>query len=146
MAGSNQIQNPTGAFGVTDLESQLFHINAEAVASAAISGCKVVAIGTDGKIATAATDGTPSLAVGIAQRSIAINKVGSFVVLGIAENVPAAGAVAAGDILKRSVTTAGFVSATISSADGEAIGVAINASSSNTVDVWVFPAKVGATA
>lgn len=145
MAGSNTIQNPAGAFGYTDLESQLFHINAEAQASAAIVGPAVVAIGTDGKIAAAATDGTPSLALGIAQRSIAINKVGSFVVLGIAENVPANGAVARGDLLKRSVTTTGAVAATAAPADGEVIGVAINASSSNVVDVWVFPAKVGTT-
>lgn len=146
MAGAAQIQNAAGAYGQTDLEAKLFRIEAEAVTSAAVTGPAVVAIGTDGKIATAATDSTAALCIGIAQKSIASGKVGGFVVLGIAENVPAAGTVAAGDILKRSATTAGYVSTTTSAADGEVIGVAINASSSNTVDVWVFPAKTGATA
>lgn len=146
MAGAAQITNPAGAYGVTDGAQKFFRIEAEAVASAAITGPAVVAIGTDGRVATAATDSTAALCIGVAQSSIASGKVGSFTVLGHAENVPAAGTVAAGDILKRSATTAGYVSTTTSAADGEVIGVAINASASNVVDVWVFPAKVGATA
>lgn len=145
MSGAAQVTNPKGAFGYDDLESKLFRLTAEFEASAAITGPAVVAIGTDGKIAAAATNGTASLSVGIAQRSIASGKIGSVVVLGIAENVPANGAVAAGDLLKRSATTTGAVAATNAPADGEVIGVAINASASNVVDVWVFPAKVGTT-
>jgi len=92
------------------------------------------------QIASAATNGTASLAVGVAIKDAAANGRAKVVVYGIAENVPAAGAVAAGDILKRSATTAGYVSATASPAAGEAIGIAINASSSNAVDMWVCKA------
>jgi hypothetical protein len=140
--GEKQITNPAGAFGQTDLESTLFSIGAPFKASAAIVGPACVAIGTDGQVATAATNGTAHLAIGIAQRSIASGKAGNVVVLGICENVPAAGAVAAADLLKRSATTAGYVSATATPAAGEVIGIAINASASNTVDVWVCPSKV----
>lgn len=143
--GSKSLTNPALAFGYTDMQNNLFSIEAPMLAAADISAPRVVAINTAGGVATAATDGTASLTIGIAPRAIASGQVGGVVVLGIAENVPAAGTVAAGDILKRSVTTAGYVSTTTSAADGEAIGVAINASASNVVDVWVFPAKVGAT-
>lgn len=139
------INNPGLSYGYTDFQNNFWSAEAPFKTSAAITAGKVVAIGTTGLVATAATDGVAALAIGITPRAIASGKVGSVVVMGIAENVNAAGAIAAGDILKRSATTAGFVSATAAAADGEVIGIAINASSSNTVDVWVFPAKVGTT-
>jgi len=43
---------------------------------------------------------------------------------------------------RRKSSTAGYVAATATPAVGEVVGVAINASSNNTVDVWVLPAKV----
>jgi len=137
MSGSKIINNPLGAFGVTDLQNQLPSLEGEFKASAAITAPKVVAIGTDGQVATAATNGTASLCVGVAIKDATSGGRAKVVYYGIAENVPAAGSVAAGDIVKRSVTTAGYVSATASPAAGEVIGVAINASSSNTVDIWV---------
>jgi hypothetical protein len=67
MSGSAQITNPNGAFGYTNLETKLFRTEAEFKTSAAIAGApQVVAIGTDGTIAPAATDSTASLSVGIA--------------------------------------------------------------------------------
>ncbi len=135
------ITNPAGAFGYTDLQTKLFSIEAPVLASAAVAAKRVVAFGTDGSVATAATDSTASLALGITNDAIALGETGGAVVFGIAENVPCAGAVAAGDILKRSVTTAGYVSATATPAAGEVIGVALAASASSTVDVWVVPAK-----
>lgn len=137
MSGSKTVNNPLGAFGVTDLQNQLPSLEGEYKASAAITAPKVVAIGADGQVATAATNGTASLCVGVAIKDAALGGRAKVVYYGIAENVPAAGSVAAGDIVKRSVTTAGYVSATASPAAGEVIGVAINASSSNTVDIWV---------
>lgn len=134
------IENPSGAFGYTDLRTQLWAQEAAFKASAAISARRVVAIGTNGQIATAATDSTASLAVGIAQDAIASGATGMVIVQGIAEDVPCDGTVAAGNLLKRSATTAGSVAATATPAAGEVIGVAINASSSNTVDVWVTKA------
>lgn len=140
MSGSKTVNNPLGAFGVTDLQNQLPSIEGEYKASAAITAPKVVAIGTDGQVATAATNGTASLQVGVAIKDATSGGRAKVVYYGIAENVPAAGSVAAGDIVKRSVTTAGYVSATASPAAGEAIGIALNASSSNTVDIWVCKA------
>lgn len=137
MSGSKIVNNPLGAFGVTDLQSKLPSLEGEFLASAAITAPKVVSISTAGSVATCATDATASLAVGVAIKDAAASGRAKVVTYGIAENVPAAGAVAAGDLLKRSVTTAGYVSATATPGVGEAIGVAINASSSNTVDVWV---------
>lgn len=136
MAGRT-ITNPQGAYGYTDLETQLYTEVATFKAGGVVTEKAVVAIGTAGAASVAATDGTASLVVGIAQDAATTS--GSFLVVvgGVAENVPCAGTVAAGDVLKRSVTTAGMVSATATPAIGEAIGFAINASSSNVVDVWV---------
>lgn len=141
MAGKS-VTNPGGAFGYTDLATLGYQQTAPMRTSAAVVGPACVSIGTAGAIATSATDGTASLVVGIAVDSIASGKDGQVVVNGLAENVPAAGAVAAGDLLKRSVTTAGYVSATATPVAGEVVGVAINASSSNTVDVWVRPSAL----
>lgn len=137
MSGSQTITNPNGAFGYSDLRTKMFSLSAEFLASAAVAARRVVAVGTDGRVATAATDGTASLVIGIAQDAIASGDTGDVIVYGIAENVSADGAIAAGDRLKRSATTAGYVAATATPAAGEVIGVAINASASNQVDVWV---------
>ncbi len=134
------IENPADAFGYTDLATKLVSLEAPFKADAAVTAKSVVAIGTDGNVATADTNGTASLAIGVASNAISSGKVGNVIVYGVAENVPCAGAVAAGDLLKRSATTAGYVSATATPAVGEVIGVAINASASNTVDVWVCKA------
>lgn len=141
MSGAKQINNPVGAFGYTDLQTQLHSQEAEFQTAGAIAGApQCVAINTTGKVIESATDSTASLTVGIAVRNAASGDIVGVVVQGIAENVPCDGAVAAGAILKRSVTTTGSVAATATPAAGEAIGFAINASSSNTVDVWVCKA------
>lgn len=131
------LTNPMGAFGYTDLTTTQWQLCSEHKASAAITGPAVVAIGTDGQIATAATDGTAGLAIGIAVKSVASGSAGLVVVAGLAENVTAEGTIAAGAIVKRSATTAGAVAATATPGVGEALGVAINASAGGTVDVWV---------
>lgn len=140
MAGK-VITNPGGAFGYTDLQTKLYSQTAPFVTSAAITGPAVVAIGTDGSIATAPTNGVAALTVGIAKDSIASGQAGLAVIHGVCSAVPCDGAVAAGDLLKRSATTAGRVATTATPAAGEVVGVAINASASNVVDVWVVPGK-----
>lgn len=135
--GTPTIVNPNGAFGYTDLQTGLGSLQLEFKANAAVTAKRVVSITTAGKVAISATNGTASLTVGIARQAIASGDTGQVIVFGIAEDVPCDGAVAAGDRLKVSVTTSGSVSATATPAAGEVIGVAINASSSNTVDVWV---------
>ncbi len=141
MAGTKVITNPTGAFGYTDLETQVGATTFDFVATTNMVGPRCVAVNTTGTaVAVAATDGTASLVVGIYQQASALaGAVVQVVTGGIAENVPCNGAVAAGDLLKRSVTTAGYVAATATPAVGEVVGTAINASASNVVDVWVRP-------
>jgi len=136
MAGTRQINNPHGFGGDTSLKAKLPQKYEEYVASAAVTVSRVVAIGTTGQVAVAATDGTASLVVGFAVKGAsAANGLVTVQTGGVCENIPCNGAVAAGDIVKRSVTTAGYVAATATPGVGEAIGVAINASASNTVDV-----------
>lgn len=131
------IHTAQGQFGYSDLRTALWAQEAQFQATAAIVARNVVAINTLGQVATAATNGTASLAIGISQDAATTSGDCTVIVLGIAENVSCNGAVAAGDLLKRSTTTAGYVATTNTPTAGEVIGVAINASVSNTVDVWV---------
>jgi hypothetical protein len=134
MAGKRTINNPHG-FGDTGVGFPT--TEDEYVASAAVTAARVVAIGTTGRVAVAATDGTAALVVGYAPAGA--TAAGGLVKVktgGIVENIPCNGAVAAGDIVKRSATTAGYIAATATPAIGEALGVAINASASNVVDVF----------
>lgn len=135
-----QITNPGGAYGYTDLQTKGYALLAPVKASAAITAKRVCSIGTDGTVAMAATNGTAALQIGISQTAIASGANGQVIVVGIAEDVPCDGAVSAGDPLKRSVTTTGSVAFAVTNTTvrGEVIGMAINDSSSNTVDVWVF--------
>lgn len=140
--GTPTIVNPNGAFGYTDLQTKVGSLQMEFKTSAAVTAIQCVSIGTAGTIAESATNGTASLVIGIAPEAIASGDTGNVIVFGLAENVPCDGAVAAGDLLKRSATTSGSVAATATPAAGEVLGVAINASSSNTVDVWVCKSAV----
>lgn len=131
------IPNSLGAAGDTSLESKLWNSVWSCKTSAAVTAKRVVSIGTDGRVATSATNGTASLCIGIATRGAASGSVALVVHAGMCENVAADGAIAAGDLLKRSTNTAGYVMATATPAAGEVVGVAINASASDVVDVWV---------
>lgn len=135
------INNPNGAFGYTDLATKGFQLTGNFKASAAITGPAVVAIDSALEIATAATDGTAALTIGIIQGSAADNDTVPVVLMGVAENVPVDGATAQGALLKRSVTTAGRLAATATPVAGEVVAVSLAASASNVTDVWVFPAK-----
>jgi hypothetical protein len=136
MAEGN-IHYAAGQFGYTDLRTQLWAQEATFQSTGVIVARNVVAIDTTGKVATAATNGTASLAIGISQDAATTSGDVSVIVFGVAENVSCNGAVAAGDLLKRSATTAGYVATTGTPTAGEVIGVAINASTANTVDMWV---------
>ena len=135
------ITNPSGAFGYTDLEQTQWRLSAPFLTSAAVATKTVVAIGTDGKVATAATNGTAALAIGVTATAISSGYTGNVVLAGVVTGVTAQGAIAAGDVLKRSATTAGAVAATATPATGEALGVALAASSGGTVTMWVFPGR-----
>lgn len=133
---NKQIINPLGAYG---LPAEVSSEPSEFKASATIATtAPVVAIGTDYRVATAATDGTASLAIGVTLEAGIAGETVEVVTHGLVKAVPVAGAVAAGDTLKRSVTTAGKLSATATPATGETFGIALAASASNVVDVWVL--------
>lgn len=128
------INNPLGVAGLTaDFPQSASPYGT----SAAVTAKRVVSVGTNGLVAVAATNGTASLQIGIARDAIASGAAGLIVERGIVTGCGADGAIAAGDRLKRSATTAGFVAATATPAAGEVIAVAINASASNVVDVYV---------
>lgn len=143
MAGLKQITNPLGAFPPSGLTaasaSDPGQIVQELQCSTTVTATAAVALSTTNtyKVAAAATDGTASLVVGIAITSGVSAGTCDVVTFGLAKAVPVAGAVAQGDVLKRSATTAGYLSATATPATGEKIAVALAASASNTVDVWV---------
>lgn len=120
-----------------DLQQEVASLSFPYKAASAVTAKRVVAISTEGKVAIAATNGTASLTIGIARDAIAANHSGQIIRGGIASDVPCDGPVSAGDVLKRSATTAGSVAATATPALGEAVGVAVNASASNAVDVDV---------
>lgn len=132
------VTNPQGAFGNSALGQQLGRVIWEFDTSAAVTGPKVVSLTTEGKVATSATDGTASLCAGVALGTVASGDTAKVVVMGIVEDVPCDGAIAAGNIVKRSVTTAGSVAVTATPAAGEALGVALAASASNLCKLYLF--------
>lgn len=131
------ISNAMGAAGDSSYQHKIPQLSAGIKTSAAVSAKRVVSIGTTGLVATSATDGTPSLCVGVSDRAAASGSVVNVVTCGPIDDVPCSGTVSAGDLLKRNTTTAGWVQATATPVAGEVIGFAINASASNVVDVWV---------
>lgn len=143
MSGTKTINNPAGAYGntVDPPSTEMEFLTTAAVNTAGTAA--VVAINTAGSVAAAATNSTASLQVGITAKSAsASGKTLGVVVQGFVRGVPCDGTVAAGDLLKRSVTTTGSVATTATPAAGEVIAVAIAASASNIVDVWVSKAAV----
>jgi len=136
------INNPNGAYGYADLQTQGPQTIYDMKTSAAIVAPAVIAVGTTGLISAALTNGTVSLALGICISSAASGDTVPVVVHGVVENVPVDGATAAGSFLKPSVTTAGRLAATATPAAGEIVAIALAASVTNTTDVWVLPSKV----
>lgn len=128
------INNPGGAFGLT---ADYARSASPYRASAAVTAKKVVAVGTDARVAVAATNNTATLCIGIADAAIASGSDGLIVERGIVTGVLADGAIARGDILKRSVNSTGAVQATATPVAGEGIAVAIAASAAGVVDVYV---------
>jgi hypothetical protein len=129
--------NPNGQGGDAALQHTMPGDAEPFKAAGTITKGRCVSLSTTGTVTQSATDGTASLVVGIALQSAVSGDTLLVSTRGIAENAGAQGSIAAGDILKRSATSAGYVAATATPAAGEPIGVAFNASSSDTVDVWV---------
>ncbi len=133
------LSNPAGAFGYTAKQDKLYQQIAPFKAQSAITGPAVVAINTTGNVATVATDGTAATCVGICINSPAAGEIAQVVIAGVVDSVPVAGTVSAGQMLIRSVTTAGRVNSSSAPAAGEALGVAIadGSGANGTISVWV---------
>lgn len=133
------LTNPAGAFGYTATKDKLYQQIAPFKAESAITGPAVVAINTSGNVATAATNGSAQLVAGICINSPAAGEIAQVVIAGVVDAVPCAGTISAGQILIRSVTTAGRVNSSATAALGEAMGVAIadGSGANGTVSVWV---------
>lgn len=136
---TKQLTNPVGAYGYTALsDGQELTLEEYRTSTTVTTNSTVVAIGTDGRVAIAATNGVAALTIGIAQETgSAANAVIEVAIHGVVKSVPCDGAVAAGDVLIRSGTTAGSVKASATPSTGESLGFAIAASASNVVDMYV---------
>lgn len=140
MSGPKTIHNPLGAFGYTTLDQILYSSEAEFKAQSAITGPAVVAINTTGNVATAATNGTAALCLGVAINSPAASEIAKVVIRGLAKAVPICGSVSPGDLLIRATTTAGRLMTSATPAAGETMAVAITTGSAanGTVDCWML--------
>lgn len=134
---ANPLSQPFGAYGYADFQTKIQGIDLEFETSAAVTAKRVVALGTTGKVANAATDSTASLCVGIALHAAASGDLVKVRVFGAVDDVPTTGSLSASGIIKRSVTTTGSIAVTASPAAGEALGFAIADSASNVTDVFV---------
>lgn len=130
------VVNANGAFGLSSLGATLPTDSNSYDTSANVSAGRVVSLGTTGTVAHSATDGTASLCLGVTQAAATSGNTVLVVQRGYASAL-AQGTIAAGDVLKRSTTTSGAVQATATPGVGEAIGVAIAASSGGNVDMFV---------
>lgn len=130
------VSNPAGAFGYTALDSENYMFG-EYVASAAVVDRNVVSFNTSGQVAPSATNGTATLCAGVAIGAIASGNVGVVAQYGIVTGLVAQGAIAAGNPVIRSGTTAGAVAASATPGVGEALGVALAASAGGLVTVFL---------
>jgi hypothetical protein len=134
---STQITNPRGAFGQTT--TGYARTVDSFKTTAAVVAKRVVAVGTTGQtVATAATNGTASLAIGVALDAAASGDTVLVATQGVVTGVPVDGATAAGTTLIRSGTTAGSLAASATPALGEAFAISLVASASNTTTVWIL--------
>lgn len=133
--GDKAISNPGQAFGYSSLDQQ-YQETAPLLATATVTAGRVLALGTTAGVAQAATNGTASLCVGIAIEDATAGQTLDVIKYGYASGF-AEGAIAAGDVLKRSATTAGYVAATATPGVGETLAVALAASAAGRVDMWL---------
>ena len=134
---SKVFNNPQGQGGYTDLQTLMPGSVGTFKAAGTIAKGRCVSLSTTGTVTQSATDGTATLVVGISLESAVSGDSIKVATEGIAENVGAQGTINAGAIVIRSATSAGYVAASATPSAGEPIGIAFNASASDTVDVWV---------
>lgn len=142
---SAPITNPKGFGGYTDLPTKIVPEVRTFLAGGAITDKNVVWLTTTGTVVVSATDSAAVRCVGIATKTVASGELVPVVIWGPVEDVPSGGDVAAGDIVKRSVTTAGEVAATATPGIAESLGFAISDDSAQngTTDIFVWPGRGG---
>ena len=133
----SQIGNPSGAFGVTDLQQKIPPQTMEFSASAAILEGAPVSISSTGTVATTATNGVAI--VGVAYNAASASGKTLQVVTTGPASVLAGGATTLGTPVIRSATTAGYVTSSATPVTGTVVGFALGASADNRSWIWVLP-------
>lgn len=135
--GSKQITNPQGAFGYTDLTATLYQEASEFKAGGTITANTPVSITSTGTVIATATDGVA--VIGVALESGVSGDTINVCLKGVVTNVSAGGATTNGTQVIRSATTAGYVTSSATPVVGTVVGMALGASASNKVTIWVNP-------
>ncbi len=135
---TQQISNPQGFGGVTDLQAKGTIVGAADMRAEGTIAAKVpVSITSTGGIIATATDGVAiigvSLEAGVSGDNTAV------VCLGGPVSVLAGGATTLGTPVIRSATTAGYVTSSATPVTGTVVGFALGASSSGRSWIWVLP-------
>lgn len=123
-------------------------VDAEYVASAAISAGQPVVFSSTATVAKTATGSNRTLVLGIASTTAAAGEIVHVVHHGVVKLVPCESGVAAGDPVTRSGSTAGTVDTAAAPGAGVAtgiLGVALSAAASGTCTVFVSPSFARAT-
>lgn len=139
MPSGKIISNPNGAFGYSSIDEKLPRTTEEFLAGGAIGAKVPVSITSTGTITATLTDDVAARVIGISVKAIASGKTGLVITQGIASGVSAGGATTLGTPVIRSATTAGYVTSSATPAVGEFLGIALGASASNQVSVYVDP-------
>ena len=144
------IKNPGAAFGQAKTTISSATAVADMVAESAVTAGSLVALtgtaASSGNVIPAATGTAPERVIGVALETRAAGQVVQVAVLGPVFNVKteASAAIALGDRLTRSGTTAGGV-VTLANATGvttvaglgQVVGIAMSAAANNLVDMFV---------
>lgn len=139
---SSVINNPQGAFGNTNIQTNnppvVRPMKAGAAITAGANGAGVpVSITSTGTVATTATDGVAI--VGVSYGNSAASGDNVQVITSGPALVSAGGATTLGTPVIRSATTAGYVTSSATPVTGTVVGFALGASSSNQSWIWVLP-------
>ncbi len=134
---TQQISNPSGAFGYTGIQQKGSVNTIEVLAGGAIAAKVPVSVTSTGTVIATATDGVAI--VGVSLNAIASGKTGLVITCGVAQGVLAGGATTLGTPVIRSATTAGYITSSATPVTGTVVGFALGASASGVSNIWVLP-------
>lgn len=133
---SNVVNNPQGAFGYTNIQSNNPPVTRAMKAGAAIAANVPVSVTSTGTVISTATDGVAI--IGVSYNAAASGDNVLVITTGPAL-VLAGGATTLGTPVIRSATTAGYITSSAAPVNGTSVGFALGASASGSSWVWVLP-------